>query len=305
MWCQETFRIASHGRYSIGEMIGKVHTDRSVFGRFPPFFASKSLCCMEDWWKNVVFIFHPQQKHRSVTMDLRTMEFCWIFLDVVSLSFLHNSEGHLCHRLQWTLSHYRAVCGHQKDCHQQLRNCGKNGETYWWKYIEMHCRICSLACKYSPSWNPNAIRLKTCDGSQVEITIHSCRQTELECVSDIFRTQQLERGIMRPTILEPGTIKRYVWTEGFWKNGVRSPHPVEEGVPATALREMSLLRDWVFLVSLNGAEGRLNRVIWGSRKKETSPTRTMMSKGAISGTLWVLLGSEEVPSTHTSYVSMM
>lgn len=144
MWWQETFRIASHGRYSIGEMIGKVHTDRSVFGWFPPFFASKSLCCMEDWWKNVVFMFHPQQKHRSVTMDLWTMEFCWIFLDVVSLSFLHNSEGHLCHRLQWTLSHYRAVCGHQKDCHQQLRNCGKNGETYWWKYIEMHCRICSL-----------------------------------------------------------------------------------------------------------------------------------------------------------------
>lgn len=161
------------------------------------------------------------------------------------------------------------------------------------------------AYKYSPSWNPNAIRLKTCDGSQVQITIHSCRQTELECVSDIFRTQQLERGIMRPTILEPGTIKRYVWTEGFWKNGVRSPHPVEEGVPATALREMSLLRDWVFLVSLNGALGRLNRVIWGSRKKETSPTHTIMSKGAISGTLWVLLGSEEVPSTHTSYVSMM
>ena len=59
------------------------------------------------------------------------------------------------------------------------------------------------AYKYSPSWNPNAIRLKTCDGSQVEITIHSCRQTELECVSEIFRTQQLERDIMRPPILEP------------------------------------------------------------------------------------------------------
>ena len=35
---------------------------RSVFGRFPPFFASKSLLLMEDWWKNVVFIWKSTMK---------------------------------------------------------------------------------------------------------------------------------------------------------------------------------------------------------------------------------------------------